>query len=283
MILRALHRTTYEYASPAVDSHNEVRLMPRTDEFQSCLDCRIETTPASRVFEYKDLGGPVHHFAIREPHRRLEIVAEATVQTLLVNPFEGLNLMEPDWAFYGWEGTRQANVEYLTASPYVPLFAEAEALAGSVREAGQSAAGFLLALNRRVYDLLDYQPGATHVHSTPVEALALKAGVCQDYAHLTIACCRAVGIPARYVSGYLYGETLRGDQATHAWVEALLPTGRWLSLDPTNNLLANDRYIRVHLGRDYSDVSPTRGIYTGPSAARLEVSVRVSEALPSVH
>ena len=156
-----------------------------------------------------------------------------------------------------------------------------DAITSSVsnRRAG-SVAQFLLGLNAYIHDAFDYVPGATHVHSRLEEILDLGAGVCQDFAHLMIACCRSAGIPARYVSGYLFcggHPEYRGNQATHAWLECPTPDGRWLSLDPTNNLLANDRYVRVHVGRDYADATPARGVYIGAPGAGLEVAVHVDK------
>ena len=278
MVLRAVHRTVYQYPTSVGESHNEVRLQPLTDDTQKLLDFRITTTPATRVYHYREVGGTAHHFTVRLPHTSLEILAEAIVETHLQNPFEDLNLLDPDDAFYRSEAIRQATIEFLTPSRYVPLIPKVFEIAQLVSEPGQSTASFLLALNHYLHELLDYDTDATHVHSTVSEVLHVRAGVCQDFAHVMIACCRVRGIPARYVSGYLFvdaGSGMRGEQATHAWVECLLPSGRWLGLDPTNDLLTNDRYIRVHTGRDYSEVSPTRGIYVGPQTEKLHVSVSV--------
>lgn len=276
MILEAVHRTRYEYLTPAVDSYNEMRLAPLTDASQVCLDFRLEVTPPAQVFTYQDVGGAVHHFGLREPHWSLEIVATARVETLRSNPYEGLLMDVDDWAHYSHEGVRQANIEFLVESPYVKVSPQVEEIAAISRARTQGVVSFLLDLNSHVRSLLKYDPNATHIHTTVQEVLKLGAGVCQDYTHLMIACCRSQGVPTRYVSGYLYGgEGIRGEGATHAWLECRLPDGNWLSLDPTNNILANDHHIRVHTGRDYGDVSPTRGIYMGPPASVLDVSVKV--------
>jgi transglutaminase-like putative cysteine protease len=232
------------------------------------------------VFSYDDAGGTVHHFSLRQPHTTLDIVATAEVETLLTDPFHDLNLLDSDWAFYQTEGTHQNFVEFLSDSPYVPLLPEAFRISEEIRRPNTSVARFLIDLCSHIHSLLAYDTDATHVYTTLREVLCLRAGVCQDFAHLAIACARAQGIPSRYVSGYLYagpGSAMRGEQATHAWMECLLPDGRWLALDPTNNLLAGDHHIRVHIGRDYSEVSPTRGIYVGAAASKLEVSVAVSD------
>lgn len=279
MLLRLTHRTEYRYGYPAQDSHNELRLMPLNDANQRCVEFAVRTNPEVNVYSYEEPGGTVHHFGVRSPHRRLEIVAEATVETLLTNPFDGLDMMGRNWAFYSDPKTQAAFTEYLVPSPYVTDHPVARAIGGEVRAASDgTVVGFLLALNHAINERMDYDQDVTHVHSTLDEVVRLKAGVCQDFTHLMLACARSQGIPCRYVSGYLYvgqASGMRGEQATHAWLECRLPDGRWLALDPTNNLLANDRYIRVHTGRDYSEVAPTRGIYVGVAAESLEVSVRV--------
>ncbi|MGV3618642.1 MAG: transglutaminase family protein [Fimbriimonas sp.] len=281
MLLRLTHRTEYRYPYPARDSHNEVRLMPITDDVQRCEDFRVRVDPPVNVYAYREPGGTVHHFGIRAPHDRLEILVEATVETFLSNPFDGLDLTDANWALYGDPRTAAAYTEFLVASPYVSHHPTARALAEEVRAASNGTLiGFLIDLCHAIHERMDYDPDATHVHSTLDEVVQLKAGVCQDFAHLMLACARSQGIPSRYVSGYLYvGDAagMRGDQASHAWVECLLPDGRWLALDPTNDLLANDRYIRVHTGCDYSEVAPTRGVYVGVAADVLEVSVRVEQ------
>jgi transglutaminase-like putative cysteine protease len=264
---------------PSIESQNEVRLMPLNDWTQTCIDFKLTVQPQCKVFSYEETGGTVHYFGVRSAHPVLEIVAEALVETKLENPFDGLNLLAPDWAFYDLPATKQDQAEFLSESPYVFLNHEVAEIADSVRRASNdSVADFIIKLAKWIHDSLTYDPDATHVHTKLHEVLEIKAGVCQDFAHLMIACCRSIGIPARYVSGYLFVggiDGMRGEQATHAWLECLLPTGKWLSVDPTNDLLVNDRYVAVHTGRDYSDVTPTRGVYIGTPAKSLDVSVQV--------
>ena len=278
MILKATHRTLYRYSMPSIESHNEVRLMPLTDETQACLRFDLTVSPPCKVFSYLEPGGTVNYFGVRAPHPSLEIVAEAVVETHRQNPFEGLNLLNPDWDEYS-PTKSQDQAEYLAESPYVTLHDEVPHIARHVRDISNgSVVDFLLNLAHWLNQELSYDPDATHVHSKLDEVLSLRAGVCQDFAHLMIACCRSQGIPARYVSGYLFVggvDGMRGEQATHAWLECMLPNGQWLGVDPTNDLLVNDRYVAVHTGRDYTDVSPTRGIYVGTPATMLKVSVNV--------
>lgn len=276
MLLRAVHRTTYRYPWPSRESHNEVRLRPLEGADQHCLAFNLEVEPATKVFSYEETGGTVHHFVVRTPHTELTIVADTTVETFRADPFEGLNLIEPDWT--GLTPLSARFAEFVASTPRVPILDAARGIADEVSSAG-SVARYAIELNRHINGLLRYDTDATHVHTPLVDVLDTRAGVCQDFAHLMLACLRAKKIPARYVSGYLYGgddAALRGDSATHAWVECLLPGGRWLGLDPTNAVLADEHHIRVHTGRDYDEVPPTRGIYTGPPAERLEVSVSVT-------
>ena len=278
MILRATHRTLYSYSMPSIESHNEVRLMPLTDATQTCLEYRLRVNPHCKVFSYEEPGGTVNYFGVRYAHPLLEIFAEALVETRLQNPFEGLNLIEPDWELYSPK-LQQDHVEFLSESPYVTINEEVKEIATHVRgTSNASVVDFLLKFAHWAHEALTYDPDATNVHTKLHEVLAVKAGVCQDFAHLMIACCRSQGIPSRYVSGYLFvggADGMRGEQATHAWLECLLPNGKWLGVDPTNDLLVNDRYVAVHNGRDYSDVTPTRGVYVGTPAKSLDVSVNV--------
>lgn len=279
MILRATHKTLYSYSMPSIESHNEVRLMPLNDWAQSCIDFQLKVQPNCKVFSYEESGGTVHYFGVRSAHPYLEIVAEAVVETKLENPFDGLNLIEPDWEFYERDATRQGNAEFLAESPYIAINREVTEIANDVRLSSKDVVShFLMKLAHWIHETLTYDTDATHVHTKLYEVLEIKAGVCQDFAHLMIACCRSIGIPSRYVSGYLYVggmDGLRGEQATHAWLECLLPSGKWLAIDPTNDVLVNDRYVAVHTGRDYSDVTPTRGVYIGTPAKSLDVSVHV--------
>ena len=253
--------------------------MPLNDDSQALQEFHLRINPFTKVFNYDEPGGMVHYFGLRSAHPLLEIVAEAVVETQLDNPFMGVNFENPDWDYYRLDATKQEFAEYLTPSPYIAFGPDVLSIAEEVKStANEAVFDFLFKLSKWIHDNLDYDPDATHVHSKLDEILGLRAGVCQDFAHLMIACCRMMGIPSRYVSGYLFcghEDSLRGDHATHAWVDCLMPDGRWLAFDPTNELLANDRYIRIHTGRDYSEVTPTRGVYVGLPASELTVSVRV--------
>ncbi len=312
MRLRVYHTTAYTYPTPSADSHNQARLMPLSDDDQTCLDFRLTTTPPARVFAYDLPTGRVHHFTVRAPHHALAIAAESLVVTHRSNPFAGLQLVSDDSAFYERPETRQRYYEYLTPTDRVPLHPETDRIANVARkQGGVGTASFLIALNRLLHRVFTYAPGATNVNTSILQVLEHKQGVCQDFAHLMLAICRRQGIPARYISGYLYtgerkahreGEdagpetdasereraasedadasgraanTLVGGGAMHAWIECLMPDGHWHGFDPTNNLLANHFYVKVHYGRDYGDALPIRGVYRGPFAHTMTVSVRV--------
>jgi transglutaminase-like putative cysteine protease len=312
--LRVFHTTRYAYPTQASESHNEARLMPLSDEDQTCLDFRLTTDPPARIFAYDLPSGRVHHFTIRAPHSALTITAESLVVTHRHNPFANLQLVRDDADFYTREGVRQRYSEYLSPTARVQLHPETDRIAAVARkQAGVGTASFLIALTRLLYRVVTYAPGTTDVNSSIQHVLEHKSGVCQDFAHLMLAVCRRQGIPARYVSGYLYTgkrdtspsefesaartleaplrerpseqeleqeqrapESYIGGDASHAWVECLLPDNQWHGFDPTNNLLTDDHYIKVHFGRDYGDVTPLRGVYRGPFAHTLEVSVRVN-------
>lgn len=266
--------------------------MPLSDEDQTCLDFRLTSSPAARVFAYDLPSGRIHHFNIRTSHTEMAIVAESLVVTRRQDPFAGLQLNTDDRDFYQRDGVRQRYAEFLAATARVPLVEDTDRIAAVARrDSGGSTASFLIRLTRALYRVLTYTPGATHVNSSLDTILEHKQGVCQDFAHLMLAICRRQSIPARYVSGYLFtgekasnseehlttqvpGSLVSGD-AMHAWVECLLPDGQWRGFDPTNNLLTNDHYIKVHYGRDYGDVPPVNGVYHGPFSHTLDVSVRV--------
>ncbi len=302
MRLRIFHTTRYVYPIQASESHNEVRLMPLSDDDQTCLDFRLRLTPETRIYAYDLPSGRVHYFDTRTRHSELAIHAESLVITHRQNPFRFLPAGgddAEDTAFYRRESVRQDYAEFLTGTGRVQLHPETDRIAAiALKQAsGAGTVPFLMALTRQLYRVLAYAPGATSVNSSILHVLEHREGVCQDFAHLMLAICRRQGIPARYVSGYLYtGEErpaandgaaasppadpeaphgLVSGNAMHAWVECLLPDNRWHGFDPTNNLLTNDYYVKVHTGRDYGDVPPVRGVYRGPFAHTLEVSVLV--------
>lgn len=282
MRLDIRYRCSFEYAELVHESQNELRACPVDDERQALLQYRVSTHPVARVASFEDYWGTrVDTFGVREPHINLEVVAEATVEThptpLLTASPTMEDLVDPAFCDEHWE--------FLAPSPHADgrhlVAVEAR---HQLELNGPEVVTVALGIHRRVGSLLSYRPGATYVGVDVGEVLARGEGVCQDYAHLAVAMCRSAGIPARYVSGYLFTEDDRtGDDTeaddvqvqTHAWFEAAVPGFGWLALDPTNRQAIGLRHVKIGHGRDYDDVSPLRGTYSGPREATLAVSVEM--------
>lgn len=253
--------------------------MPHSNDFQNLEFFALETKPHSQLHQFDLPSGRVHHFNVLKPHYTLRFVSEAIVCTNLRNPCSGLDMLDDGTVYY--EEFRDDYIEYLVPTPRTPFLPEVRPLLSEVKKV-KGAVSMLNALMATVHGLLTYTPGATHVDSDLMDIWNTKQGVCQDYAHLMLSMCRQAGIPSRYVSGYLYTgsqiadhDPLISNDAMHAWVECLIPGGIWRGFDPTNNLMVDDHYVKVHHGREYADVAPVRGIYRGTSAVELEVSVQV--------
>ena len=270
--LRVVHTTGYRYATAVTQSYNEARLTPRHDDRQNLMVARLETVPATRAYKYTDYWGTeVNSFDLHTPHTELKVVAASVVETT----DQATPSVDATWSQLKSPDVLDAYADYLEWSAYVPKHGELAAVARSLRK-GCTPQETVLAVSKWVHGKLKYQRGTTGVHSSAVDAWQAGEGVCQDYAHLTLAMLRAVGVPARYVSGYLHtkpdasvGETVVGE--SHAWVEAW--TGEWWGFDPTNDIPIGHRHVWVATGRDYGDVSPLKGIYSGGAATAIEVTV----------
>jgi transglutaminase-like putative cysteine protease len=277
------HLTRFDYSAPVSESVMEVRMRPRTEGSQRCFQFKLDVTPRARIFQYRDyLGNTVHHFNVPPRHLRLGILAEALVEvdetgelpmTLAPSAWAGIDAMAATGEF----------IEFQSESAFVR---SPEALLALIRELGFARRGDPLSLvrelNSALYRTFSYAPESTRVDSPIEEALANRSGVCQDFAHIMLSILRHLGIPARYVSGYLCPRNDRPDRsldgASHAWVEAWMPGPGWIGFDPTNNLLAGERHIRTAIGRDYADVPPTKGVFKGNATSALSVAVRVTPA-----
>lgn len=286
MRLSVQHVTRYKYFRPVAHSHNEVRLMPATDANQTCLVFNVITSPEAVVFHFDLPWGRVHHFDLIPPHDHLTITCEAMVETHRANPFEEMQLIEDDREFYLLPDISEYYVDFLSPTLRVPILESTDVFAAEARANADSpaTASFLIALTALLHSKFAYVPGSTTVDTPVPDVIERRMGVCQDFAHLMLSICRRQQIPARYVSGYLYTGTGRdslvsGD-ASHAWIECLLPGGHWLGFDPTNNLVVNDKYVKVQHGRDYGDVPPLRGVYRGVAAQALDVHVKVTAEEP---
>ena len=275
------HVTKFSYETPVSESVMEVRMQPRTEQLQRCLGFELTTTPRAAVAAYRDpQGNVVHHFDIPGRHSQLSIVAEAVVE------FVGAPVLPGALPIESWsevEHTARSFVHWEFQQP--SLFARETALLKEFD--GAIANGHrrdplteVLAICQAIHDKFTYRQQVTAVDSTVDHALETGEGVCQDFAHVMIACVRRRSIPCRYVSGYLFhgSSDTSADGATHAWVEAFLPGLGWVGFDPTNNVVAGTRHIRVAIGRDYADVPPTKGVFRGRSANELAVAVQVAQA-----
>ncbi len=263
------HLTEYRYPEPAWDSFNELRLEPTGDDRQTVLSYHLTVTPDAVVERRHDpFGTPVQHVHIRAPHELLRFETRSVVVTHPVRepppaPLAALAPLRAQW------------LDYVGASARVPADLDWPATFGcAIPQDADDLVAYLDGLTRHLHARFTYAPGATGVN-TPLAEFALSGrGVCQDYAHAMIAVCRAAGIPTRYVSGYVYaGADFVGAEATHAWVEALVPGHGWLGLDPTNNVRVNEAHVKIGHGRDYDDVPPVRGVRRGGGRERLGVEV----------
>jgi transglutaminase-like putative cysteine protease len=282
------YRTTIRYDDVVRGSQNELRACPTSDQFQQLVAYRVATHPTARVLAHRDyFGTRVDTFGIREPHVALEVVAEASVDTVP----RPLVTVSPRLADLTGVTFLDEHHEYLLPTDHTAgdddLRATAQRLAAAC---GDDVVGIVLALHRFVHTSLQYTPGATYIGVDVNEVLAEARGVCQDYAHLAVALCRSVGIPARYVSGYFFassdatGHDAAGADAevlTHAWFEAAIPGWGWLALDPTNATEVGQRHITIGQGRDYDDVPPVRGVFTGGGRPSTDAVVQMRRHIPA--
>lgn len=287
MNYRVTHRTTYDYAEPVAVSHHAARVEPRSTAAQSRSDWRLVITPEPAVQVHRPdfFGNRVCFFALQQLHERLEVTATSVVSV-------GRRAVPPAEQTLPWEEVARryrdpvapeaiAPYQFVFGSPLVQPQPEFAAYARESFPAGRPLLAGVLDLNRRIHADFAYDPVATTVATPLAEVWAKRRGVCQDFAHVAIACLRSLGLPASYVSGYLRtvpppGQPrLVGADATHAWFSVHVPAGGWVDFDPTNNCLPSDGHITVAYGRDFSDVSPVMGILTGGGSHQVTVAVDV--------
>lgn len=275
--LRIEHQTGFAYEGDVSASYNEARMLPGTTDSQFVLSSSLELEPTTSVNTYVDyFGTRVSVFDVLSPHRMLRITARSLVE-VRPRPIEHSGI--------GWDRLRTEaartieTVEQLSQSvrtaPHPEVAEIARTIAARHDDPGPAAHDICMAIG----DAVEYVYGVTGVHSTAAEAWEARKGVCQDMAHIAIGALRSVGIPARYVSGYLHprenaeiGVPVVGE--SHAWVEWF--AGEWTGFDPTNNTEIGDRHVLVGRGRDYGDVPPLRGVYAGPYKGKLDVTVTIT-------
>jgi transglutaminase-like putative cysteine protease len=276
--LRIRHLTGFHYGGDVTASYNEARMLPVSSDGQLVLYSNLEILPISSHHNYVDYwGSRVSSFEILTPHKELSLTATSLVE---VRPRphtdEGL-----DWEALAVaaEGLTET-VEQLKQTRRTAPPVEVQELAREIANSTTDTCAAALAIAQAIGNAVEYMQGVTGVHSTAQEAWTGRKGVCQDIAHLALGALRSVGIPSRYVSGYLHpkpdaaiGETVRGE--SHAWVEWYCG-GQWRGYDPTNLIDIGDRHVLVGRGRDYNDVPPLRGVYAGPFGSELFVTVEIT-------
>lgn len=288
MRYRLKHLTRFSYASTVSTSRQRLHLTPREFERQQVRNPRISINPepAERQEQLDYFGNSVLDLTIRSDHRILEITSEALVDVL---PRQEILLdLSPSWNSVAnslrspasdgqWQASR-----FCFPSPWVELNG-VQQFAQVTLSDGKPLLRAAMEMTERIYREFEYRGGVTDVY-TPVEAvLRARKGVCQDFAHLAIACLRAYGLPARYVSGYLLNRpapgqpALVGADASHAWLSVWCPEFGWVDFDPTNNLMPGEEHITLGWGRDYGDVAPTVGVIRGGGRQKLRVAVDVQQ------
>jgi transglutaminase-like putative cysteine protease len=275
------HQTKFRYAQPVAETVMEVRVQPRTEWTQHCLSFDIQVWPRARVMNYRDhLGNIVHNFNVPARTDTLSIVATSMVE---VKPFMDWPEVVPAGAWNELDMMNKTGEyhEMLLPSEFARSSPQLQELAAQLDVRRRDDPMTLLRqVNHGIFERFEYTPKSTLVDSPIEVALSSRQGVCQDFAHIMIALMRPLGIPCRYVSGYVVPtdfapERMAAGLATHAWVEALLPSWGWVGFDPTNNKLVAARHIRCAVGRDYADVPPTKGVYRGGTRGELSVNVAV--------
>jgi len=280
MIYSVRHVTNFSYEPAVRESVMEVRMQPRSEGKQRCLNFYLDVNPNANIMAYRDfLGNTVHHFDIPGRQTEIRIAAKALVE---VQPAAAPNAADAcGWEEFDRQVAQGDYWEMMLPSDFAHGTETLRAFSDELQLGRRgNALETLLELNEAIYRSFDYVPNSTKVDSPIDDALRSRKGVCQDFAHIMTALGRQMRIPCRYVSGYLYRDTKAADRspegATHAWVEAFLPPLGWTAFDPTNNLVGGGRHIRVAIGRDYADVPPTRGVYRGEAKSELKVGVQVT-------
>lgn len=275
------HLTRFVYTSPVSESVMELRMQPLDRERQRCLRFDVTTSQRAKIFAYRDhYGNAVHYFDVPGHHGKLDVSVSSMID---VDPTPELpkRIDADSWQAIDALAESGTFLDWLLPSAFTE---PSDALRHFARAIDfrrhDDPLTTIRQLNTTIYQQFAYEPRTTHVDSVIDEALRARAGVCQDFSHIMAALIRSVGVPCRYVSGYIAPHESRqdraGDNATHAWIEAWLPSLGWVGFDPTNNTIAGARHIAVAVGRDYHEVPPTRGIYKGGAGSELSVAVSVT-------
>lgn len=272
MFIEIEHRTELRYSTPVSESQMEIRMAPRATEHQTARSFSLSVGPAAPIFSYTDwLGNLVHHFSVIEFHEEIRIAARSVVEThprapdarTVPDPFPPA---PPPFDLH----------DFLSFGGPVRDSAALRSLAASLVPAGTPRQGEVLwAITTAIRDRFHYEKNVTNSLSTIDEILAHGKGVCQDFAQLQIGLLRSLGIPARYVSGFVHKEEAeyRGRAQTHAWCEAWFPSAGWVGFDPTNRCQVGENFVVIGVGRAFTDVPPNRGVYRGEAREEMRIAV----------
>ena len=289
MNYKIVHKTEYIYYEPSSLCHNMARLVPRSTLGQNCKKSTVVIDPIPDVInEFEDFfGNKVIYFAIQHEHKSLSVIVSSEIERNTVDLKQSIET----YGKIAWEEARmqlyQPRLDYIDARQYVPETAATTFESGITSYAmvsftpGRPIYEAIHDLMERIYKEFQFKPGFTTVATPISEVMKQRKGVCQDFAHVGIACLRSVGLPARYVSGYIETlpppgvEKLVGVDASHAWFSVFVPNIGWLDFDPTNNVVPSDQHITIGWGRDYFDITPLKGVILSSGPHRLSVSVDV--------
>lgn len=283
LIYHIRHHTTFQYSAPVRESVMQLRMRPRSDCGQRCLEFDLTTSPNARIHSYTDsVGNAVHHFDIPSVHQTLTIEAESLVERH-APPKQPAQLSMDAWAEVDRLAQRPENFDWVHPSNFAQPTQRLRALAEELRLSRRvDPLTTMMDLNTGLHRAMKFDPRSTRADSPIDECLEKRSGVCQDFAHVFIAIARLVGVPARYVSGHLFqqpdGESSAVREASHAWAEALLPDLGWVGFDATSGQCTGQGHIRTAIERDYFDAAPTRGVFKGVAETKLTVKVSVTQA-----
>lgn len=268
MKLEIVHSTRYRYSGPIAETVMEVRLQPMDGAGQRCLEFGLELSSGIKAHTYLDgYGNHVHYFNLVRPHSRLSVVSRSVVETGLEPDQEPGEELVQDFLRFRSPVTDSEGVRELARRHGIRDRSSPEAVEQALDE-------LTLTISRE----FTYDRAVTHVYTVVDDVLTLRAGVCQDFAHLFIAVARAMGVPARYVSGYIHFAGEKGvTTASHAWAEGWVPGKGWIGYDATRPVRTSQSHVRLAVGRDYTDAAPTRGIYVGSASGAMNVRVRTRE------
>lgn len=281
MILQIQHETRLEYTDAVSEWLAEVRMEPVSDERQACHSFHLTVSQPTTQFRYQDgFGNRVHHFNLLAPHQQVRMLAASIVETAPARTALETGVARLPLSLEGAPPALHGFLQLGGPVRHTPLL---DPVVEALRpQPGMSLTGLLNQVRQFIHERFEYARYVTNF-SSPIDDLLTKGkGVCQDFAHLMIAVLRTLGVPARYVSGYLHRPNK--ESQSHAWCEAWLPESGWLGIDPTNNCLADEHFVRVAVGRDFTDVTPNKGVYRGKGqeAVWVRVETRELERVPSL-